>query len=163
MTERPDGRRREAPASASEGERLEALAALLGFEPPPFEGPLGAFELGEEREAGEPIYLGGDLHRVHPDGVDRRPGREHDHSLDAAKVGLDDYEHPVIEAVALDGLWCIALGGEIVDSAPYLTICDSEGRTRAWLLLPPARLMIGIGHLWLPSVPPPPGPTRQGR
>jgi hypothetical protein len=45
----------------------------------------------------------------------------------------------------------------MVDSAPYFSIWDTDGRMRTWLLLPPARLMIGLGHFWLPSVPPPSG------
>jgi hypothetical protein len=136
---------------------------LSGLELPPFDGPLVAFDPAPEGAPGGPVYLGGDLHRVHPDAAEPHPGRVRDESLDNARVVLIDQVHEDLEARAVAGVWCLALHDELADSAPYFTIWDSEGRMRAWLLLPPARLMIGIGHFWLPSVPPPPGPTRQGR
>jgi hypothetical protein len=136
---------------------------ISGLELPPFDGPLVAFDPAPDGAPGAPVYLGGDLHRVHPDASGQHHGRPRDESLDGAKVGLSDQEHEDLEGTAVAGVWCLALQGDLVDSAPYFTIWDTEGRMRAWLLLPPARLMIGIGHFWLPSVPPPPGPTRQGR
>jgi hypothetical protein len=136
---------------------------ISGLELPPFDGPLVAFDPAPAGAPGGPVYLGGDLHLVHPGASERYPGRPRDESLDGAVIGLCDQEHENLEATAVAGVWCLALHGELVDSAPYFTIWDSEGRMRTWLLLPPARLMIGIGHFWLPSVRPPPGPARQGR
>ncbi len=132
------------------------LAELLGLELPPFDGPLVAFDPAPEGASGDPVYLGGDLHRIHPDASERRPGRRRDDSLDGATITIADHEHEDLEATAVLGIWCLALHGDLVDSAPYITIWDTDGRRRAWLLLPPARLMIGLGHFWLPSVPPPP-------
>jgi hypothetical protein len=128
---------------------------LSGLELPPFDGPLVAFDPAPDGAPGRPLYLGGDLHRVHPDASESYPGRARDRSLDQARVGLSDQELLNLEATAVAGVWCLALHDELVHSAPYFTLWDSEGRLRAWLLLPPARMMIGIGHLWLPSVPPP--------
>lgn len=130
-------------------------AALLGLELPPFEGPLIAFGPGGKGAPGDPIYLGGDLHAVHPDAADRRPGRRRDHFLERARVAIRADECGIVEDTAVEGVWCLALHGEFADAAPYLSILDTGGRMRACLLLPPARLMVGIGHFWLPSVPPP--------
>jgi hypothetical protein len=136
---------------------------ISGHEQPPFDGPLVAFDPAPEGAPGGPVHLGGDLHRVHPDTSEPHVGRCRDESLDEATIGLYDQEHLNLEATAVAGVWCVALHGDLVDSAPYFTLWDSKGRMRAWLLLPPARLMIGIGHFWLASVPPLPGPARQGR
>ncbi len=133
---------------------------LSGLELPPFDGPLVAFGPAPEGAPGHPVYLGGDLHRVHPDASEQYPGRARDESLDDARIVLADQEHEDLEATAVGGVWCLALHGDLADSAPYFALWDREGLMRAWLLLPPARLMIGIGHFWLPSVPPPPGATR---
>jgi hypothetical protein len=129
---------------------------LSGLELPPFDGPLVAFDPAPGGAPGGPVYLGGDLHRVHPDASEQYPGRPRDKSLDQADVTLGDEEQERLEATAVGGVWCLALYGDFVDVAPYFTLWDSEGRLRVWLLLPPARLMIGIGHFWLPYVPPPP-------
>jgi hypothetical protein len=136
--------------------RLAGLAARLGLDLPPFAGPIDAFRMGEEPRPDDPIYLGGDLQAIHPDTVDRRPAGR-DPSLDAATVTIDDQEHPSMQAVAVEGIWCLRLRENLVDSAPYLFIHDTDGRLRAWLLLPPAGLMIGIGHFWLPQINPPSG------
>ena len=138
---------------------LRELAGSLGLELPPFEGPLSAFVMGETQSQGDPVYLGGDLHATHPDAVDRSHLDERDHSLDSATVIIDDLEHPAIETVAVEGIWCLALRDDLLDSAPYFTVWDAKGRIRTWLILPPARMMIGLGHFWLPSVPGPPGAT----
>jgi hypothetical protein len=149
--------------SADRGDTsLGRLAAILGLELPPFDGPLVAFDPAPEGAPGNPVYLGGDLHRVHPDASERYSGRRRDESLDAARITLTDYEHEDLEATAVEGVWCLALHGDLVDSAPYFTLWDTAGRMRTWLLLPPARLMIGIAYLWLPSVPPPPGSPDMG-
>jgi hypothetical protein len=161
----------ETPTSRGEGpdpraERLTALAAHLGVELAPFDGPLDAFQLDGHRGADDPVYLGGDLHAVHPDACERRPRPEHDDSLDAATIAFDDLEQEKVEAVAVTGIWCLVLRGDQVDSAPYFSLWDTHGLLRTWLLLPPARLMIGPGHLWLPSVPPrpeSPGLAKSGR
>jgi hypothetical protein len=138
--------------------RLAGLAASLGLELPPFEGPLDAFELTGDRGPSETIYLGGDLHTAHPEAVIRPTVHARDHSLDSARIALDDHEHQSLTTIAVEGIWCLAVGGELADSAPYFTLWDADGRLRAWLLLPPPRLMIGIGRFWLPLVPPPPDP-----
>jgi hypothetical protein len=143
------------PPPAGE-DRLAGLAARLGLELPLFVGPIDAFRIGEEPRPEDPIYLGGDLQAIHPDTVDRRPAGR-DPSLDAATVTIDDQEHPSMQAVAVEGIWCLLLRENLVDSAPYLMIHDTEGRLRTWLLLPPAHLMIGIGHFWLPQIKPPSG------
>jgi hypothetical protein len=143
--------------SASPGnDRLAGLAVRLGLDLPPFAGPVDAFRKGEEQRPDDPIYLGGDLQAIHPDAVDRRLAGC-DPSLDAATVTIDDQEHPSMQALAVEGIWCLRLRQDIVDPAPYLIIHDTEGRLRAWLLLPPGSLMIGIGHFWLPQIKPPPG------
>jgi hypothetical protein len=143
-------------ADAARGRQLEDLAASLGLDLPVFEGPLTAFAVGGEPE---PILLGGDLHAIHPDTADPLPPDERDGSLDAATVILDDQEHPPLKTAAVGGIWCLALPGDLLELAPYLALWDTEGRLRAWLLLPPPRTMIGIGHFWLPQVKPPPGPS----
>lgn len=151
----------EAPSPQRSGDAR--LTARLGLELPLFEGPLDAFVPVGERGPGDPVYLGGDLHAVHPDAADRRPGREHDHSLDSARISLSDYENEGLEATAIEGIWCMCLEADLVDSGPYFTIIDSEARLRTWLLIPPARLMVGIGHFWLPSVQPASGsPSSRG-
>ena len=144
MTERADGSRRGAPETGTPGERLAGLAPLLDLEMPPFDGPLVAFYPGPEGAPGDPIYLGGDLHRVHPDASEQDRGRHRDHSLDEATITLTDHEHEELEVTAVTGVWCLALYRDQVDSAPYFTIWDTEGRLRIWLLLPPARLIIGL-------------------
>jgi hypothetical protein len=146
--------------SANRGDPLAKLAEELGRDLPAFDGPLQAFDMAPVSEKGttRTIYLGGDLHAVHPDTREHRPRPEHDASLEAATVALDDLEHESVETVAVAGIWCLLLRGDQVDSAPYFSLWDTDGRLRTWLLLPPARLMIGIGQFWLPSVPPPRSP-----
>jgi hypothetical protein len=151
VSEDPDSRRADDLAASDEG-RLKRLAASLGLELPVFDGPLTALVLGGGRG---PILLGGDLHAVHPESPDPPPPQEGDASLDAATVILDDQEHPPLKTAAVDGVWCLALPDDLLKSAPYLALWDTEGRLRAWLLLPPAAAMIGIGHFWLPQVKPP--------
>jgi hypothetical protein len=148
-----DNRRPDDPGASDE--RLQRLAASLGLELPVLEGPLTAFVLGTEPG---PVFLGGDLHAVHPDTADPLPVDGRDGSLDAATVILDDQEHPPLRTAAVEGVWCLALPDDLLDSAPYLALWDTEGRLRAWLLLPPASAMIGIGHFWLAQVDPPPDP-----
>ena len=131
---------------------------MLGLKVPPLLGPLDAFELGDDRRPGDPIYLGGDLHAVHPFAADRDPLDERDHSLDSATVIIDDLEHEAIEAVAVEGLWWLTVHGDLLETAPYLTLWDTQGRIRAWLILPSVRKMVGLGHLWFPQVMPPPAP-----
>jgi hypothetical protein len=72
--------------------------------------------------------------------------------LDGASISLTNQEHGDLEVRAVEGLWCVAVDGDLVNSATTFTLWDTEGRPRVWLLLPPARKMVGIGHLWLPSV-----------
>jgi hypothetical protein len=134
-------------------DRLARLAAILGLELPPFEGPLDAFVLGEDPEGVPAYHLGGDLHAVYPEAPTRRQLHGRDHSLDAARITLDDEEHETVEATAVEGIWCIPMPAELVDSAPLFTLTDTQGRLRSWLLIPPARLMVGLGHFWLPAVP----------
>jgi hypothetical protein len=147
----------EVEAAVSREGRLEVLAGSLGIELPLFEGPLTAFVMGDEQGPGDPIYLGGDLHAVHPEATGRFPDRERDRSLDAATVVIDDQLGAGVETTAAEGIWCLALRAELLDSALYFMLWDTEGRTRAWLVIPPPRQMIGAGDLWLPSVPPPSG------
>jgi hypothetical protein len=129
----------------------EPDAAAL--ELPPFDAPLVAFDPAPEGAPGGPVYLGGDLHRIHPDAAGQCPGRRRDESLDEARIALDELgQGNLAEVTAVQGVWCLALYGEHVDSAPYFTLWDTEGRMRTRLLLPPARLMIGLAHLWLPAV-----------
>jgi hypothetical protein len=150
------------PPAGSRAERLEALAARLGIELPLFKGPLAAFELGDKADPKGPVYLGGDLHAVHPEATEERPGAGRDASLDSARVCLTDYENDTLEAIAVEGIWCLRLEGDLTASAPFFSLTDSEGRLRAWRLLPPPQLMIGIGHFWLPSVPAPGEPPGRG-
>jgi hypothetical protein len=147
------------PDPTDRDEALRALAHRLGFELPAFEGPLSAFEHDQGSASGKGVYLGGDLHKVHPDAADQRPGRSHDGSLDSATIIIDDFEHEPTEAMAVGGIWCLRLERDLISSAPYLSLHDDSGTLRAWLLLPPARSMIGIAHYWLPSVAPPPSPA----
>lgn len=132
---------------------------LSDLELPPFDAPLVAFDPAPGGAPGGPVYLGGDLHRVHPGAAGRDPGRVRDESLDEARIALFDREDEELETTAVEGVWCLALHGELVDSAPYLTLRDTEGRLRTWLILPPARTMIGIAHLWLAHIPPPGSPA----
>ena len=140
---------------AGDEKRLEGLARSLGLELPAFRGPFDAFVLADERSRGDPVYLGGNLHAVHPDASGQRLGREQDRSLDNAIISLSDYGHEALEVTAVEGIWCMRLEADLAESARYFALFDSDARIRTWLLVPPARQMIGIGHLWLPSVPPP--------
>ena len=135
-------------------ERLAALAAELEVDLPPFEGPLVAFGAQGRRAPEEPVYLGGDLHAVHPESRAGRAGQALDRSLDAAEITITNFEHPAVVTSAREGLWCLALTGPILETAPYLGITDGEGRRRTWILLPMPPQMIGMGHYWLPAVPP---------
>lgn len=146
-----EGRRR--PVS----DPLGRLAQSLGIELPLFEGPLAAFRLGGV-DPDAPIYLGGDLHATHPDATARALYGTRDPTLDDARIVISDTEHEALETSAVGGIWCISIGGGLTQSAPYLSLYDSRGRIRSWLILPPPRLMVGIGHYWLPSVPPLSGP-----
>lgn len=149
----PDG-----DPSAGPGEESPArFAAEFGLRLPPFDGPLVVFDPAPDGAPGEPVYLGGDLHRVHPDASERYHRRSLDESLNEARITLSDDEHEDLEVTAVEGVWCLAIHGDLVESAPCLTLWDTKGRMRSRLLLPPARLMIGTAHLWLPSVPPPSG------
>jgi hypothetical protein len=94
-------------------------ADLSRFELPPFDGPLVAFVPAPDDAPGGPVYLGGDLHRVHPDAAEQYSGRARDKSLDEARIVLADQEHEDLEATAIAGVWCMALHGDLVDSAPY--------------------------------------------
>lgn len=136
------------------GENLGDLAAP---------GDLAGRGHGAERRsapcAAHPRGRDGDLHASHPKAGDGTGAHRRDTSLEDATILLDYQVHPPLKASATEGIWCLALEGDRVDSAPYFSLFDGEGRLRVWLLLPPARVMIGIGHLWLPSVPPVPGPA----
>lgn len=154
------------PTSSGEGtdprtERLTALAAHLGVDLPPLPGPLVAFQLDGLRGPEDPVYLGGDLHRVHPRADVPAAPSDRDRTLDNAIVTLDQ-EHDLLDLAAVEGIWCARIEGERLPAAPYFTLTDSDGRIRAWLLLPPPRLMIGIAHFWLPLVPPPDDPRTGG-
>jgi hypothetical protein len=140
-------------------ERLAALAAHLGVPLPPFEGPLVAFQLDGHRGAEDPVYLGGDLHAVHPRAGSPATTAERDHSLDSAIITLSSHDQEMHDLAAVEGVWCGQIEGERLPAAPYLSLTDTEGRMRAWLLLPPPRLMVGIAHFWLPSVPGPEDPA----
>jgi hypothetical protein len=150
-------------SSGPRGERLAALARALGVALPPLQGPLVAFQLDGHRSAEDPVFLGGDLQAVHPDAgpASCRAGR--DATLDNAVITLTDHENETLELAAVEGIWCTALSGERLPAAPYFSITDSDGSVRTWLLLPPLRLMVGIAHLWLPSVPAGTDPRSRGR
>jgi hypothetical protein len=140
--------------SRPDDDRLAPLAARLGVELPPFPGPLVAFDPADRHAPGDPVYLGGDLHAVHPEMPAAPPTAGRDRSLDAATITLTDFEHPALETVAIEGIWCLAIEAELLDSVPYFSISDSEARLRTWILLPPVDMMIGLVHLSLPAVPP---------
>lgn len=154
------------PAAADRDPRAERLAALgahLGVDLPPFEGPLIAFRAAGQGEPDDPVYLGGDLHAVHPEARAARPQQGHDEGLDTAEITIANFEHPALETTALEGLWCLVLEGPILDTAPYLGITDGQGRRRTWILLPLPPQMVGIGHYWLPAVAPLGGAPPRGR
>ncbi len=130
------------------------MTDALGIELPPFAGPLVVFDPAERREPGDPVYLGGDLHAVHPAAPPRAEATARDPTLDNARVTLGDVPRPWPEAAAVEGIWCVALEGEFARFSPFFMLWDNLGRLRTWLLLPPAPDMLGEGHLWLPSVPP---------
>jgi hypothetical protein len=134
---------------------LDRHAEELSVERPLFEGPLYTFQIGEASGVGAPVYLGGDLHAVHAEGHDRPSGICRDPSLDGATITIDDHEHQAIKVTAVEGIWCLTLPKALYFSAPYFAVRDSENRLRIWLLLPPARALIGIAYLWLPRIPPP--------
>jgi hypothetical protein len=138
---------------ANAGEPSVPPFAVPGPGQPEFDGPLCAFQVGADSVSGATVSLGGDLHAVHPETRDAGTGTLRDPTLDGATVILDDLEHPASESLAVEGIWCLALGADRIDSAPYFTIWDTEGRIRTWLILPPLRQMIGIAHHWLPRVP----------
>ena len=79
---------------------------------------------------------------------------ENDPGLVEARIVLAEPEEESLEVNAVEGLWCLALFGDQVDSAHYFALWDTEDRMRIWLFLPPVRPMIGLAHLWLRSVPP---------
>jgi hypothetical protein len=143
--------------------RLASLADALGVQLPPFRGPLVAFHLDGYSGDHDPVFLGGDLQATHPEAgsSSRRPS--HDPALDNAIVTLTDHESDSLEIAAIEGIWCMALSGERLSAAPYFSLTDSDGVIRTWLLLPPPRLMVGIAHLWLPSVPPGTDPRSRRR
>lgn len=146
------------PSAGDDGARvarLQQLSIVLGVALPPFKGPLVAFDLYSEtgRDRDRPLFLGGDLHAVHPETVDRHR-HPRDPTLDSATITLVNLDSKPLETAAIEGIWCIRIPDEHSDSAPYLSIFDSEGRLRSWRLLLPPRLMIGLAHLWLPAVPP---------
>jgi hypothetical protein len=145
------------PEDESSDRRVRQLASLekkLGIDLLPLDGPLVAFQLDGHRSSEDPVFLGGDLHAVHPDTGPSSWQSAHDPTLDSAVVTLTDHENETLELAAVEGIWCTALSGERLPAAPYFSLTDSEGTIRSWLLLPPPRLMVGIAHLWLPSVPP---------
>jgi hypothetical protein len=142
-------------AADPRGGRLATLAAHLGVPLPPFEGPLVAFQLDGHRGAEDPVFLGGDLHAVHPAAGGPAPAADRDPSLDFATISLSDREREPLDVPAAEGIWCTRLEGERLLLAPYFSLTDTDGRARAWLLLPPPRLMVGIAHFWLPAVGPP--------
>jgi hypothetical protein len=123
---------------------------------PVLDGPLCAFRVAEQAAADAPVYLGGDLHAIRPGGDDRHSGRRHDRSLASARITID-HEGGSVGTTALEGLWCLLLPEGPLHSMTFFAITDSQGCLRIWLLLPPARTMIGVAHLWLRRVPPPPG------
>lgn len=143
-------------------DRFADLACDLGIGLPAFSGPLVAFDPAPECSSGDPVYLGGDLHAVHPDARDpgARPGR--DDSLDRATITVLDGEGWLLDVPATEGVWCTRVEDDHLECVPYFSITDGRGRLRTWCILPPARTMIGIAHLWLPSVPPPPTSADSG-
>jgi hypothetical protein len=158
-----DGLHHGSEPSDPRSERLAALAKTLGVEMPPFRGPLVAFQLDGHRSSADAVFLGGDLQAVHPDAGPASWRSGHDPSLDSAIVTLTDHENETLELAAVEGIWCTVISGEHLPAAPYFSLTDSTGAIRAWLLLPPPRLMVGIAHLWLPSVPPGTDPRSRGR
>lgn len=140
--------------SGTPAPRGAGLAQELRIELPEFVGPLCAFEVSALADTVAGIYLGGDLHAVHPEAPARRRVPGLDQSLDSATIIVDDLEHESLRAHAHEGIWCVRLSGPMLDSAPYFSLFDADGRLRHWLILPAARKLIGAGHLWLPAVDP---------
>jgi hypothetical protein len=145
----------EASGRPGDEARLSRLAEQLGVALPPFDGPLVAFDPAGERSGQDPVYLGGDLHAIHPDAAGTETRTAHDETLEDASISftLADFGGEALEAIATRGIWCVALHDELAASSLYLMLRDSSDRLRAWLLLPPASSMIGRGHHWLPRVP----------
>jgi len=139
----------------SRDEDRDALASIASLELPTFDGPLVACDPAPGGAPGGPVYLGGDLHRTHPEAVTDHPKRRRDVSLDEARIVLSERGEESLEVNAVEGVWCLALFGDQVESAHHFALWDTEGRLRIWLFLPAARLMVGLAHLWLRSVPPP--------
>jgi hypothetical protein len=140
--------------------RFADLARELGVDLPPFRGPLVAFDPAPVRSPGDPVYLGGDLHAVHPDVAAPGTAAQLDESLDRAAISFIDGEGRTLETHAVEGVWCARLDGAALDCAPYLALRDTLGRMRTWILLARPEAMIDIAHLWLPRVP---AATRPGR
>jgi hypothetical protein len=141
----------------SADERLDAPSSTADLELPPFDGPLVAFDPAPGGAPGGPVYLAGDLHRIHPAAVLQRAQPRRDECLNEARIVLVEPRGETLEVNAVEGIWCLALFGEHVDAVHYMALWDTEDRMRIWLILPPARAMIGLAHLWLRSVPPPLG------
>ncbi|MBA3866147.1 MAG: hypothetical protein H0X42_07360 [Solirubrobacterales bacterium] len=135
--------------------------AAMGFELPRFDGPLAAFRPGGDRDVDEPIYMGGDLHATHPEAPDQYPDRRRDPTLDNATITFAGPERESLGTTSVEGIWCLALPTELLDSSSCFMLCDGEDRLRIWLLLPPAEAMLGVAHLWLPAVPRPCGEGRR--
>jgi hypothetical protein len=144
------------PGGEPSVDRRLRRAAELDLDLPPFDGPLVAFDPAPWRGAGDPIYLGGDLHAVHPRSLDRRSDRPRDDTLDGATITLTlgDFVDDMVETTAVEGVWCVGLHDDLLESSMFLMIRDDDGRLRAWLLLPPPGSMLGEGGLWLPSIAP---------
>jgi hypothetical protein len=151
---RPD---RSLPVGISSGAKP---GRAVGLTLPDFNGPMTAFVATPRGWRQPKVYLGGDLHATHPDATVRTPCPPRDDSLDRATIVIDDLEHESRWATAEEGVWCIDLGEALADSAPYFSLFDSTGRLRHWLILPPARQMLGTGHLWLPFIRPWPSDGR---
>jgi hypothetical protein len=159
MSGERDEQRPEDPTQAYRKVRLEELARSLGPEDPFFDAPLTAFIFGGEQYPEGPVFLGGDLHAVHPSPAEERSRSVRDRKLDNSSIVLGDPDREPLRAGAVEGIWCLALPDDLAASSLPFFLYDGEDRLRAWLCLPPARQMIGVGHLWLPSVPPLPGQT----
>jgi hypothetical protein len=160
MRSEAEGRRSADATAVDRDSALRKIARTLRIPTPNFDGPLVAFQPDGRRGPGDPVYLGGDLHAVHPRAAE--PSGPRDPSLERSTIILTDFEHESLRVTSTSGIWCVPIQGGWLATMPYLSLFDADGHLRAWRLLPKARMMIGIAHFWLPSVPPPGDPAGRG-
>jgi hypothetical protein len=76
--------------------RLADLARRLGVDLLPLRGPSVAFDPAPGRSPGAPVFLGGDLHAVHPAAPMPHAPPDRDGTLDQAASVKATFTHPAV-------------------------------------------------------------------